>query len=211
MARILVLRGKGEPSISGDVAMVPILRVVPRNVEIPPGDYLVVMSAVAADAARPHMGRFRCVICVGPATAAAVGRCAVPRKYSSEGVVELLSVLEPGRVVVVRSDRGSGLIREGAAHRHEVIEVAAYSLEPRRDGVELARRLLPGAEVVAVTSGEVARTALAEFGEELRRVKLVAIGPEAAKPLIEAGLSTAVADRHTLSDLITLARKLLWR
>ena len=200
-----MLRGKGEPRVEGDVAYVPLLRPEPLDARLPPGDYLVVMSEAAAPAARPVLDRYRCVICVGPATARAVGRCAVPRRYSSEGVAELLRAAEPGRVVVARSDRGSDTLRRLLANVHVVVEVPVYRLVPRRDGIELAKSLIGSAQIVAVASAEVARVALRELGDSLRRVKLIAIGPEAARPLIEAGLSVAVAEIHTLDGLLGLA------
>ncbi|MFN3803565.1 MAG: uroporphyrinogen-III synthase, partial [Pyrobaculum sp.] len=89
---VVVVRLKEGPCPQGAVC-ISIGSITPRKeVTVPEGDYLVVMSPVVVQAVDIEKLRhkFRCIICVGPSTAAAVGSCVVPREYTSYGVARLI-------------------------------------------------------------------------------------------------------------------------
>ncbi len=173
-----------------------------RNVSVPDGDYLVVMSPLVAQAVDVGQlrGRFKCVICVGPSTAEAVGNCAVPREYSSYGVARLLRELAPGRVVVLRSNRGNDVLRSLLP---DVVEVSVYDVLIDRDKLKQAVALLARATAVVITSATVAE-AVAEV-VDLRDKKVVAIGPVTARALEKFGIPHVVAPESTIESAVATA------
>jgi len=146
--------------------------------------------------------RFRCVICVGPATAAAVGSCVVPREYTSYGVAQLLKALAPGRVVVLRSSAGNDVLRSLIP---DVVEVPVYDVEIDEAKLREAARIVAGARAAVLTSSAVAE-AVARF-VDLSHKLVVAIGAVTAKKLAELGVPHVVAEEATIESAVGTA----WR
>ncbi len=203
-AEVVVVRIKEGPCPRGALC-VSVGRVVPRrDVAVPDGDYLVVMSPAVAQAVdvREVARRFRCVICVGPATAAAVGSCVVPREYTSYGVAQLLKALAPGRVVVLRSSAGNDVLRSLIP---DVVEVPVYDVEIDEAKLREAARIIAGARAAVLTSSAVAE-AVARF-VDLSHKLVVAIGAVTAKKLAELGVPHVVAEETTIESAVGTA----WR
>lgn len=200
--RVVVVRVKDGPCPEGALC-VSIGKVVPRRgVEVPDGDYLVVMSPAVVDAVdvAALAGRFRCVICVGPSTAARVGRCAVPREYTSFGVAELLRSLAPGRVVVLRSSSGNEVLRSLVPG---VVEVAVYDLVVHEEKIREAAGVLRRAEAIVLTSATVAE-AVAKY-VDLGGKTVVAIGRVTSQKLSQLGVPHLVAEEATMKSAVEAA------
>lgn len=199
---VVVVRLKEGPCPQGAVC-ISIGSITPRKeVTVPEGDYLVVMSPVVVQAVDIEKLRhkFRCIICVGPSTAAAVGSCVVPREYTSYGVARLIRELTPGRVVVLRSSRGNDVLKSLLPDVHEVF---VYDVVVDREKLGKAVDVLSGAKAVVLTSstvaGEVARVV------NLRDKRVVAIGPVTARSLERLGIPHVVAPEATIESAVSLA------
>ncbi|MFB6490725.1 MAG: uroporphyrinogen-III synthase [Thermoproteus sp. AZ2] len=201
--RTVVVRIKEGPCPEG-AECISIGTIKPRPYEIPDGDYLVVMSPAVAkfvDIERIRR-RFRCVICVGPSTAEAVGSCAVPREYSSYGVAKLLEAMAPGRVVVLRSSAGNDVLRRLVPG---VVEVAIYDVEIDEERLTRYAPAIAQAEAVVLTSATVARAVAKAV--DLAGKTVVAIGPVTSKALSELGISHVVAEESTIEKAVETARR----
>ncbi|MCC6020051.1 MAG: uroporphyrinogen-III synthase [Thermoproteaceae archaeon] len=205
-AEIVVIRIKEGPCPGGAVCA-PVGRAIPRrDVTVPEGDYLVVMSPVAASAVDVAALRrkFKRVICIGPSTARAVGDCEIPREYTSYGVAELLSGLAPGRVVVLRSSSGNDILRSLTPG---VIEVPVYDVEIDPERARAAARLIAGARAVVFASS-LAAEAVAGLADMSGKV-VVAIGPVTSRALSRLGVRHATASSATIGDAVRLAAEIL--
>ncbi len=204
--QVVVVRLKEGPCPEGALC-VAVGGVEPRRgVEIPNGDYLVVMSPVVADAVdvAEVRRRFRCVICVGPSTAERVGDCVVPREYTSYGVARLLKELAPGRVVVLRSSRGNDVLRRLIPN---VVEVPVYDVKVDTARLREAAGLISRAKAVVLTSSTVAE--LAANVADLRGRVVVAIGRVTAERLAGLGIPHITADEATIESAVRTALKAL--
>ncbi|MEZ0247890.1 MAG: uroporphyrinogen-III synthase [Thermoproteus sp.] len=200
--QILVVRIKGGSCPEG-AQCVSIGRVTLRkDVVVPEGDYLVVMSPVVAEAV--DMGslrrRFKCVICVGPSTAEAVGGCITPREYTSYGVARLLGEMAPGRVVVLRSGSGNDVLRRLLPG---VVEVPVYDIAIDEDAVRRLKDLAEGASTIIVTSSLVADVLARHV--DLSNKKVVAIGPITSEKLKELGIPHLVSPEATIEVAVRTA------
>ncbi len=216
---ILLVRGKEEsreypPYVKSIALFSAVPNVAREDLAGLRADYVVVMSSLvvdiaekigAGDAFRSLVEGAQCTICVGPSTKLRVGRCVVPRRYSSRGVENLLDSLEPGEVVVLRSAHGSPL---RTSHRYR--EVHVYRLELSREAQEELRRRLPEASAVIVTSPMVA-SALISIAEDERVAlpSVVAIGEATAAVLRAHGIPHSAPERYTIDAAIDLARRML--
>lgn len=200
----VVVRLKEGPCPEG-VMCISIGSIKPRPYEIPRGDYLVVMSPVVAQFVDLEKIRhmFRCIICVGPSTAEAVGRCVVPREYSSYGVAKLLEAMAPGRVVVLRSSTGNEVLRTLLP---DVVEVAVYDVEIDRNKLAQYAPMIARADAVVLTSSTVAREVAKAVNLVGKRV--IAIGPVTSMALRELGIPHVVAEESTIEKAVEKAKKL---
>lgn len=205
-AEVVVVRIK-EGGCPPGVRCLSIGRVVPRRgVEVPDGDYLVVMSpavAQAVDVGKLRQ-RFRCVVCVGPSTAKAVGGCAVPREYTSYGVARLLKELAPGRVVVLRSSAGNDVLRRLLPG---VVEVPVYDVELDPAKIRAAAEAVAQARAVVVTSSAVAEAVAKAV--DLGGKVVVAIGAVTSQRLAQLGIRHITAEEATIEKAVEAAKKAL--
>jgi len=200
---VVVVRVREGPCPPG-ARCVSIGTIRPRHgVQIPDGDYLVVMSPAVASAVdvAAVAGRFKCVICVGPSTAAAVGgRCAVPREYTSYGVAQLLKALAPGRTVVLRSSAGNDVLRSLVP---DVVEVPVYDLVFDEEKIREAVSAVSAAKVVVLTSSTIAEIMASRV--DLAGKIVVAIGAVTSKKLRELGVPHVVAEEATIESAVKTA------
>ncbi|KUO86924.1 MAG: uroporphyrinogen III synthase HEM4 [Thermoproteus sp. JCHS_4] len=203
---IAIIRIKEGPCPEG-AQCISVGSISPRaNISIPEGDYLVVMSPAVARAVdlEAVRGSFRCVICVGPATASAVGGCVVPREYSSYGVARLIGELAPGRVVVLRSSAGNDVLRRLLP---DVVEVSVYDIYIDGEKLRQAAEAVARSSVVVLTSATVAES-IARF-VDLSGKKVVAIGPVTSARLKSLGVPHVVAAESTIESAFKTAMELL--
>jgi uroporphyrinogen-III synthase len=160
-----------------------------RGVQIPDGDYLVVMSPAVASAVD------------GPSTAAAVGgRCAVPREYTSYGVAQLLKALAPGRTVVLRSSAGNDVLRSLVP---DVVEVPVYDVVFEEEKIREAVSAVSAANAVVLTSSTIAEIVASRV--DLAGKIVVAIGAVTSKKLRELGVPHVVAEEATIESAVKTA------
>ncbi|ABL87299.1 Uroporphyrinogen III synthase HEM4 [Pyrobaculum islandicum DSM 4184] len=201
---IVVVRIKEGRCPSGAYC-ISIGRIIPRpDVVIPDGDYLVIMSPSVAYSINLSnvVKKFKCVICVGPSTAEAVGNCIVPREYTSYGVARLLKELAPGRVVVLRSSAGNEVLKTLVPN---VIEVPVYDIVLDRDRIEEAAKAIVMAKAVVFTSST-AVEAVAK-AVDLTGKTVVAIGAVTSQKLTQLGIPHITAGEATIEEAVKTAKK----
>jgi len=146
------------------------------------------------------------LVAIGPPTARAMEAIGlspvrVPDEYTSEGLVTVLrSGL--GEVLMLRSDHGNAVLREGLAGTRPLKEVVMYSLHRDLDGsldAALQRMRQGGIDAVLHTSSLSAQMVVERsqelFGEGWRdewRTVNAAIGPPTAEALESFGLKVQV-------------------
>jgi len=156
------------------------------------------------------------VVAIGPPTAKAlngmgIGEVKVPRTYTSEGLVEILKD-GAGKVMMLRSDHGNAVLREGLEGRRALQELIMYSLhEDSRDSLGEALTELRAGRIDAVlhTSSLSATMAVERsrlmFGDEWPKCwKTVnaAIGPPTRDTLTSLGIDVQVVpNKATFFDL----------
>lgn len=162
------------------------------------------------------------MVAIGPPTARALlerGAAAVsmPQEYTSEGLVDHL-LPGAGGVLMLRSDHGSDVLRNGLEGRRPLTEVVIYSLIEERDGsLETALRTLSegGVDAVLHTSSLSARLTVERarelFGEGYRWNAInAAIGPPTRDTLLSLGLEVQVTPgKATFPDLVAAAAEAL--
>lgn len=205
---IAIVRLKEGPCPQGAACVAIGSITVRKDVSVPEGDYLVVMSPIVAQAVNFEEIRrkFKCVICVGPSTAAAVKGCIIPREYSSYGVARLVKELAPGRVVVLRSNKGNDVLR---ALLPDVVEVPVYGITI--DDVKLAEALeaVRKSQAVVLTSSTVAEEIAKNA--DLKGKVVVAIGPVTSSKLAQLGIPHLMASEATVESAYRTALEALMR
>lgn len=205
---VTIVRLKEGPCPRGAMCVAIGSIIMREDVLVPEGDYLVVMSPIVAQAI--NLGeikrKFKCVICVGPSTAAAVGDCVIPREYSSYGVARLIRELAPGKVVVLRSNRGNDVLRSLLP---DVVEVPVYEIRIDRFKLTKAVEAVQRSQAVVLTSSmvaeEIARNA------DLRGKVVVAIGPVTSSKLAQLGIPHLTAPEATMESAYRTALEELER
>ena len=219
MTKVLILRasGKIKPiSLSGfDIIQIPVINVIPNEdainkVSLNGANYVIIMSSVVVrylSGKLKQLGSGTLVIGVGPRTCDEVQklglRCEVPREFSSHGVVELMSKLPRGKVVVLRSSRGSDYIRNELRRiGHEVVEYGIYDLRPDPINVSVACRLINYVDYVVFMSPMTYETVRECARETLKGRVVVAIGRVTADRLREDGINPLMPSEYTLNGVL---------
>ncbi|NPA84484.1 MAG: uroporphyrinogen-III synthase [Crenarchaeota archaeon] len=212
---MLALSPHGPPPLRGfEVVNVPALELVesldPEEVReaLEGADAVVFTSKTGVriffERVGPEALEGKEVIAIGPKTAEELERrgvrARVPGQFHSGALAELLKGYK--KVVALRSDKASKTLREALGER--LVEVVIYKTvrRPSKEVVEEARR----ADAIAVSSAEIARALIESFEryaslEELKNMKIAVIGPEAAKPLEEAGIPYELAPEATFKGI----------
>ena len=219
MTKILILRasGKIKPiSLRGfDIIQVPIINVIPNEdvinkVSLNDANYVIIMSSVIVRYLGEKLRQLSSgtlVIGVGPRTCDEVRKlglqCEVPREFSSHGIVELMSRLPHGKVVVLRSSRGSDYIRNELGRiGHEVVEYGIYDLRPDPINVDIACRLINHVDYVVFMSPMTYEAVRECARERLKGKAVVAIGRVTANRLREDGISPLMPSEYTLDGVL---------
>ncbi len=203
-----------------DVIQIPVIRPIPIGPltgldEILKGvNYVVVMSEIAASYASRALRGFKGrVVCIGPGTKGKLEEegleCELPLKYSSRGIIEYFKGLERGVVAVLRSRRGSPVLKEGLEREgFRVIEVPLYDLEPYPDGVKAACHMAEYADYVVFTS-RLTVYAASRCLDRIGKRCVIAIGEETEGALSEFGLKPLTPDKPTIGSIVMLLKSLL--
>ena len=156
------------------------------------------------------------VISIGPGTSKALDRMGVttssmPLEYTSSGLVEHLGADRDGRkVLIIHSDRGSSVLRDGLeTSGFYVEELIAYTLEKHEGGLDEIRSAILGDRVDAIAF--TSRMSVESFfdsigldkGSIFRKAKAAAIGPPTKERLGEEGINVDIMPRNaTFRDLL---------
>lgn len=156
------------------------------------------------------------VIAIGPGTSRKLGSFGIevssmPSEYTSSGLVEHLKDYADGRgVLIVHSDRGSDILKEGlVSSGFEVDELIAYTLEKHDGGLDRMREMVKEdrIDVFAFTSRMSVESFLDSIGlsneEIFRRAKVAAIGQPTKERLEEEGIQVDILPENaTFSELL---------
>ena len=135
----------------------------------------------------------------------------MPSEYTSSGLVEHLKDDADGRgVLIVHSDRGSDILKEGlVSSGFEVDELIAYTLEKHDGGLDRMREMVKEdrIDVFAFTSRMSVESFLDSIGisneEIFRRAKVAAIGQPTKERLEEEGIQVDILPENaTFSELL---------
>lgn len=155
------------------------------------------------------------LVAIGPPTAQALEGLGakdvmVPAEHTSEGLVDLLAPGH-GNVLVIRSDQGNDVLRQGLDGKRCLLELAAYSLREGHDPslAEALEGLRQGiVDVVLHTSSLSARLLVqsykGRYGQDAEwRALNAAIGPPTRDTLASMGLKVhIVAGKATFPELV---------
>jgi uroporphyrinogen-III synthase len=180
-----------------------------------------------ASSAFTHLNE-RGIIAIGPITAEAARAKwlkveAIPEKFTSDGLVDLLKgKVTKGEVVwIVRSDKGSDVIRKGLESMGvRVEEVPVYSLKkasPDRDLLDMYYFTVNGGiDVYAFTSSMSAQTFIEEgekkygvkqFGTALNSSIITAIGEPTKRTLEDMGIDVDIVPEEATFEKMLIAIK----
>jgi uroporphyrinogen III methyltransferase / synthase len=237
--RIVVTRARaqaadlGQPleALGAAVIYCPTIRIAPATDPLPlqralqtlqAFDWLVLTSANGVEAvlaelqrqgqARAALAGVR-LVCVGPATAAALRRnqlepAVMPEEFVSREIASALAdQLQPGARVLLARAAGADpeLPRRLRDLGARVTDIEAYHAVPDLASVEEVRSSLIAQEVdlITFTSPSTATYFVAAVGDLARSVALAAIGPVTAARIRELGFRVSiVAAEHTASGLV---------
>jgi len=155
------------------------------------------------------------VVAIGPPTAQAlraegVKEVLVPRAYTSEGLVEMLSE-GSGGALMLRSDHGNEVLRIGLKGRRGLKEVVMYSLhQDHQDPLDQALDALHAGDIDAVlhtsslSAQLIVERAEERFGSGWRwNAVNAAIGPPTRDALVSLGVPVQVmAPKATFTELV---------
>ena len=156
------------------------------------------------------------VISIGPGTSRALDNMGVktssmPSEYTSSGLVEHLNHNRDGReVLIVHSDRGSSVLKDGLESSGFIVEeLIAYTLEKHEGGLDEMRSaiLADRVDVIAFTSRMSVESFLDSIGLEkeviFKKAKAAAIGPPTKERLEEEGIRVDMIPQNaTFRDLL---------
>jgi len=155
------------------------------------------------------------VISIGPGTTKALEKIGIkvssmPSEYTSSGLVDHLKDRNNGKVLIVHSDRGSTILRDGlVAAGFAVKELIAYTLEKHSGGLDTIRSavLEDRVDAIAFTSRMSVESFLDSIGLDkerlFRRAKAAAIGGPTKERLEEEGIRVDILPKDaTFRDLL---------
>ncbi|MFB6469678.1 MAG: uroporphyrinogen-III synthase [Vulcanisaeta sp. AZ3] len=227
MTLVLILRawGKVRPiEVRGlDVVQIPVVRTVPnedviRGVRLSGVDYVIVMSSLVAkymsSKLRSELDGSTKIIGVGPTTCNAIKElglpCDMPSEYSSSGIVSYMRGFRPCRVVVLRSMRGSDLIRRGLTELgFEVVEYGVYDVIIDEVNAALACRLIEYADYVVFMSPMTYEAVRRCVGDRLGSKFVIAIGSTTASRIKEDGIRVLTPSEYTQEGVLNLINQLI--
>lgn len=197
----------------------PFVKIRYKDFKIPEHEFAIVMSQNSAKAIVEKGIRLKNVIAVGKKTAEVLEKAGykvlVPRRFESSAIVEEFSELLRGkRVVAIRSNSGSEVLRklqEIADYR----EVHAYEIEKLHgeEQREEIRKVIAGYYDAIVFSSRMIAESFLEICEleslrKLKGIKFIAIGEPTADFLREKGFDVLVPEEFTFDGVIKLIKSL---
>ena len=221
MTKVLILRASGKinpiPINGFDVIQIPIIDITPNeetinNVSLENVNYIIIMSTTVVkylgEKIRQLNSNVR-VIGVGPRTCSEVKKlgiaCDMPREFSSHGIVEMMRELPRGRIVILRSLRGSDYVINGLRGLgYDAIEYGIYDVRPNPISVSIACRLINYVDYVVFMSPMTYEAMRNCAKDELRGRTVVAIGRITANHIRSDGINPLTPSEYTLDGILRL-------
>lgn len=197
-------------------------------------DYCAFMSSQAVDVLFSHAPRKETiaalnklqVIAVGPKTRARLEACGVkvglvPDRFSSAGLVELLSGRRPKgkRIIIPRSAAANDFTAKALAGLGmKVEEILLYTIKTSAPGEEwpafvslLAKRKVDGIVFTSASSVRAFFEILGKISQNKQRLdrltKVISIGPFTSRELEKGGIEYLEAGEHSVKGTFELARR----
>lgn len=208
-------------SIGLDVIPLEVIKLIPDNKEIErlkdmldnEYDYILFMSANAVDMLKGILDKFRGkeIIAVGPKTrsrleANGIDVSLMPRKYSSYGIVELLSKMDvrDKRILIPRSAAANSYLKDELERLGMIVhEVRFYNAKPNKIDKEEIKDI----DCIIFTSASNVHA----FFENIDDIdaSVIAIGPFTDQALKEHNIDAIVADEHTIEGIFKEIKKMI--
>ena len=219
MVKVLILRASGKIrpiSINGvDIIQIPVIRVIPNEnlinkLSLENTNYIIIMSATVVKYLRDTLGKLSGnvrIIGVGPQTCNEVKelgiKCDMPREFSSYGIVEMMRGLPRGKVVILRSLKGSDYAKNELQRiGYDVIEYGIYDLAPDAINVDVACRLINYVDYVVFMS-PMTYEAIRDCAKKVLKGKtVVSIGRVTANHMKNDGINSLTPSEYTLDGVL---------
>lgn len=197
----------------------PFVSLQYEDFQVPNHDFAIVTSQNSAREIAKRGIKLEKVIAIGKKTAEILRNAGydvlVPKKYESSAIVEEFKDLMKGKkVVAIRSDQGSDVLRRISefADYSEVFAYRIVKLKGEEQRKEIEKLKSGFYDAVVFSSRMIAESFLDNCDEEcikkLHEILLIAIGTPTAEFLEKKGLSAIVPDEFTFEGIKKLLKAL---
>ena len=191
----------------------PFVKLEFLDFDVPEHDFAIVTSQNAARAICRKKLKLNRVIAIGKKTAEILRMCGyevvTPSKFDSETLVkEFAELLKGKRVVAIRSNAGSDVLRE-LSKISDFREVVAYRIVKLKGDEQrkIAEKARSGFFDVVVLSSSLIAESFLEMCRDVR-AKIIAIGPPTARTVEKFGLKAIIPDEYTFDGVVRLLKTL---
>ncbi|MEM0330959.1 MAG: uroporphyrinogen-III synthase [Archaeoglobaceae archaeon] len=197
----------------------PFVALQYENFQVPPHDFAIVTSQNSAREIAKRGIKLEKVIAIGKKTAEILKNAGyevlVPKRFESGAIVEEFKELLKGkRVVAIRSDQGSDVLRRISefADYSEVFAYRIVKLKGEEQKKEIEKVKSGFYDAIVFSSRMIAESFLDNCDEEcikkLCKMVLIAIGTPTAEFLEKRGLSAIIPDEFTFEGIKKLIKAL---
>ncbi|MCG2880188.1 MAG: uroporphyrinogen-III synthase [Vulcanisaeta sp.] len=226
MTKVLILRARDKIKpiqVRGiDIVQIPVIYTVPNEeaintISLAGVDYVIVMSSMVVKylggKLKTELGDNTRLIGVGPATCEAIRRlglnCEMPSEYSSYGVVEYMRNVKGGKVVILRSSKGSDYVRtELSRLGFNVNEYGVYDVMVDPIASRIACGLMDFVDFVVFMSPMTYEAVSNCARDALSNRVVVAIGRTTAMRLLRDGIRALTPHEYTQDGVLGLINQL---
>ncbi|KUO82678.1 MAG: hypothetical protein AT714_00515 [Vulcanisaeta sp. OSP_8] len=226
MTKVLILRARDKIKpiqVRGiDIVQIPVIYTVPNEeaintISLVGVDYVIVMSSMVVkylgDKLKTELGDNTRLIGVGPATCEVIRRlglnCEMPSEYSSYGVVEHMRNVKGGKVVILRSSKGSDYVRtELSRLGFNVNEYGVYDVMVDPIASRIACGLMDFVDFVVFMSPMTYEAVSNCARDALGNRVVVAIGRTTAMRLLRDGIRALAPHEYTQDGVLGLINQL---
>ncbi|MCS7144559.1 MAG: uroporphyrinogen-III synthase [Archaeoglobaceae archaeon] len=197
----------------------PFVSLQYQDFQVPSHDFAIVTSQNSAREIVRRGIKLKKVIAIGNKTAELLRNAGyevlLPKRYESSAIVEdFRELLKGKRVIAIRSEQGSDVLRKLAefADYSEVYAYKIVKLKGEEQKKEIEKVKARFYDVIVFSSRMIAESFLEQCDEEaiekLRNTILIAIGTPTAEFLEKKGLSAIVPDEFTFEGIKKLIKAL---
>ncbi len=193
----------------------PFVEIRPLEFQVPEHDYAIVTSQNAARILCEKKVELKRVVAIGKKTAEVLRKCGydvlTPSSFDSKTLVEeFRRVLSGKKVVAIRSNAGSDVLRE-LSKICDFREVVAYEIRKVKgeEQIKEVEKVRSGFyDFVVFSSSMIAENFFELYGDGEIPAKLIAIGPPTAKKIESFGFKAVMPDEYTFDGIVRLLKSL---